>query len=192
MEMEYNFIAAHTVVWINIRQAGRQAASLHFLKLCDRCAFVNSVRKNSENFISRITQGGRLAYKLRSSLCILREPYLWFVRRLDYLWSIVYTLNMKQVIKSDIYDKWLKKLKDKMGKAIIRQRIDRLANGNPGDVEPIGEGCSELKILFGPGYRVYFMDTGKEIIILLCGGDKSTQQKDIEKAKEIARNYKEK
>jgi len=98
---------------------------------------------------------------------------------------------MKRIIKSDIYDKWLKKLKDKIGKAIIRQRIDRLANDNPGDVEPIGEGCSELKIHFGPGYRVYFKDTGKEIIILLCGGDKSTQQKDIEKAKEIARNYKE-
>ena len=98
---------------------------------------------------------------------------------------------MKRIIKSDIYDKWLKKLKDKVGKAIIRQRIDRLANGNLGDVEPIGEGCSELKIHFGPGYRVYFKDTGKEIIILLCGGDKSTQQKDIEKAKEIARNYKE-
>ena len=98
---------------------------------------------------------------------------------------------MKQIIKSDIYDKWLKKLKDKMGKAIIRQRIDRLANGNSGDVEPIGEGCSELKIHFGPGYRVYFKDTSKELIILLCGGDKSTQEKDIEKAKEIARAYKE-
>ena len=98
---------------------------------------------------------------------------------------------MKRITKSDIYDKWLKKLGDKMGKAIIRKRIDRLANGNPGDVEPIGEGCFELKIHFGPGYRVYFKDAGNEIIILLCGGDKSTQQNDIEKAKKIARAYEE-
>ena len=99
---------------------------------------------------------------------------------------------MKQIIKSDIYDKWFKKLKDKIGKYLIDQRINRLVKGNPGDVEPIGEGCSELKIPYGPGYRVYLKDTGKEIIILLCGGNKSTQQKDIEKAKKIAKLYKEK
>jgi putative addiction module killer protein len=98
---------------------------------------------------------------------------------------------MKRIRRSDIYDKWLKKLKDKMGKALIRKRIDRLAGGNPGDAEPVGEGCSELRIDYGPGYRVYFKDTAKDIILLLCGGDKSTQQKDIEKAKRIARNYQE-
>jgi putative addiction module killer protein len=71
----------------------------------------------------------------------------------------------------------------------IYKRIDRLAEGNPGDVKPIGEGCSEMRIDYGPGYRVYYKDTGNEITILLCGGEKTTQQADIAQAKEIARNY---
>ena len=91
--------------------------------------------------------------------------------------------------RADPYIKWFKKLKDKRAKAKIYVRVERLAEGNPGDVEPIGEGCSEMKINYGPGYRVYYKDTGKEIIVLLCGGDKSTQQADIENAKKIARNY---
>jgi len=70
----------------------------------------------------------------------------------------------------------------------IDMKIKRLALGNPGDVEPIGEGCSEMKINYGPGYRVYFKDTGREIIILLCGGVKSTQSRDIEQAINIWRN----
>jgi putative addiction module killer protein len=61
--------------------------------------------------------------------------------------------------------------------------------GNPGDVAPVGEGVSEMRIFYGPGYRVYFKDTGKEIIILLCGGDKSTQGSDIEEAKKLARGF---
>ncbi|MDR3343776.1 MAG: addiction module killer protein [Treponema sp.] len=65
--------------------------------------------------------------------------------------------------------------------------MDRLANGNPGDVKPIGEGCSEMPINYGPGYRIYYKDTGKEIIILLCGGDKSSQDADIVKAKDLAK-----
>ena len=63
--------------------------------------------------------------------------------------------------------------------------------GNPGDVKPVGEGISEMRIDYGPGYRVYYKDTGKEIIILLCGGDKRTQQADITEAKKIARLYEE-
>ena len=97
-----------------------------------------------------------------------------------------------RVQKSNIFLKWLNKLKDKIGKSLINERISRIEDGNFGDCYPIGDGISELRIHFGPGYRVYFMDTGKEIVILLCGGDKSTQQKDIEKAKKIARIYKEK
>jgi putative addiction module killer protein len=96
-----------------------------------------------------------------------------------------------EIIKSDIFNKWFKKLKDITGKFLIASRISRLEEGNPGDVKPVGEGISEMRIDYGPGYRVYFKDTGKKIIVLLCGGDKSTQQANITKAKKIAKQYKE-
>jgi len=85
----------------------------------------------------------------------------------------------------------MKKLKDAIAKAHIDRRIDRLSRGNPGDVEPIGEGCSEIRIDYGPGYRVYYKDTGRDIVIILCGGDKSTQQNDIARAKRLAREEEE-
>ncbi|MCL2320041.1 MAG: type II toxin-antitoxin system RelE/ParE family toxin [Treponema sp.] len=78
-----------------------------------------------------------------------------------------------------------------MGKALINERISRIEDGNFGDCYPVGDGLSELRIHYGPGYRVYFKDTGKEIVILLCGGDKSTQQSDITKAHKIAKLYEE-
>jgi putative addiction module killer protein len=80
----------------------------------------------------------------------------------------------------------MKKLKDAIAKAHIDRRIDRLSKGNPGDVESVGEGVSELRIHYGPGYRVYYKDTGRELIIILCGGDKSTQEEDITEAKRLA------
>jgi putative addiction module killer protein len=86
-----------------------------------------------------------------------------------------------------MFIKWLKNLNDSNARFRIYQRIERLANGNPGDVKPAGEGISEMRIDYGPGYRVYYKDTGKEIIILLCGGDKSSQSKDIENAKNLAK-----
>jgi putative addiction module killer protein len=102
---------------------------------------------------------------------------------------------MKKIRRTDTFIKWLKKLRDKTGKFLIAERISRLKNGNPGDCWPVGDNVSEMRIHYGPGYRVYFKDTGKEIIILLCGGDKSTQQVDIIKAKELAKmpleNYEE-
>jgi putative addiction module killer protein len=70
--------------------------------------------------------------------------------------------------------------------AKIAARVERLALGNPGDVKPVGEGISEMRIPYGPGYRVYYTQTGKEVVLLLCGGDKATQDKDIKRAKEIA------
>jgi putative addiction module killer protein len=73
----------------------------------------------------------------------------------------------------------------------IAARIDRLASGNPGDVKPIGGGLSEMRIDYGPGYRVYFMQRGSVVIILLCGGDKDTQQQDIEQAKALAAEWKD-
>jgi putative addiction module killer protein len=98
---------------------------------------------------------------------------------------------MKEVRRSSVFIKWLKNLKDRVGKASIVARVKRLEEGNPGDVWPVGEGISELRIHYGPGYRVYYKDTGKEIIILLCGGDKSTQQANIVRAKKIALLYEE-
>ena len=98
---------------------------------------------------------------------------------------------MPNIRKTDIFKKWLNRLKDAIAKAHINRRIDRLERGNPGDVEPIGEGCSEMRIDYGPGYRVYYKDTGKEIIIILCGGIKANQQNDIDKAKRLAREEEE-
>lgn len=84
---------------------------------------------------------------------------------------------------------WERKLKDGRAKAAIAARIFRLANGLPGDVSPVGQGVSELRIHYGPGYRVYFQQRGDELVILLCGGDKSTQSRDIEVAKQLAANW---
>ncbi|MFZ2302765.1 MAG: type II toxin-antitoxin system RelE/ParE family toxin [Gallionella sp.] len=86
---------------------------------------------------------------------------------------------------------WLDALQDLQARARVQTRIERLAAGNPGDVEPVGEGVSELRINYGPGYRVYFKTRGRELIILLAGGDKSTQTKDIKVALRLARNLSE-
>jgi putative addiction module killer protein len=94
---------------------------------------------------------------------------------------------MIEIRRTETFIKWFKKLKDRTGKFIIAERISRLQDGNPGDVKHVGEGVSELRINYGPGYRIYFKDTGKEIVILLCGGNKSTQQADIAKAKELTK-----
>ena len=98
---------------------------------------------------------------------------------------------MVDVIKSDTFDRWLRKLRDPHAKARVEMRIRRLSLGNAGDVQPIGEGLSEMRIDYGPGYRVYFMQKNKVLVILLCGGDKSTQQTDIAKAREIAAQWKD-
>jgi putative addiction module killer protein len=95
---------------------------------------------------------------------------------------------MKEIHRSSIYKKWVKNLKDTQAKARILTRVDRLADGNPGDNRFLGD-ISEMRIDYGPGYRVYYKDTGKEIIILLCGGDKTTQDADIARARVIAANY---
>jgi len=82
-------------------------------------------------------------------------------------------------------------LKNDRARAMIASRLDRLAFGNAGDVKPVGSGISELRIDYGPGYRVYFLGHGKEIVILLCGGDKSTQAGDIKTAKRLAEEWRE-
>jgi putative addiction module killer protein len=90
--------------------------------------------------------------------------------------------------QTETFSRWLRGLADSRTRAKIAARIDRLAHGNPGDVTPIGEGVSELRIHFGPGYRVYFVSRGRALMILLCGGDKSTQASDIKTAKQLARD----
>jgi putative addiction module killer protein len=103
---------------------------------------------------------------------------------LDTLWLIVYIINMR-IRKTSEFNKWFSRLRDSRAVARILIRINRLANGNPGDTRFLGE-ISEMRINYGPGYRVYYKDTGKEIVVLLCGGDKATQQADITRARQIA------
>src|SRR5260370_21057538 len=93
---------------------------------------------------------------------------------------------MYQVQKTDEFESWLSALADQRAVAKIVSRIERLGMGNPGDAEPVGDGISEMKIDYGPGYRVYYKRTGKTVMLILCGGDKSTQRKDINRAKELA------
>ena len=88
--------------------------------------------------------------------------------------------------KSDEFDAWLVGLKDHVGKAQIALRLDRAAKGNFGDCEPVGEGVSEMRIHYGPGYRVYFTRRNSVVYLLLLGGDKSTQKRDIKHAIEMA------
>ena len=94
---------------------------------------------------------------------------------------------MIEVRQTDTFADWFSRLRDDTAKAKIVVRIRRLSLGNPGDVKPIGEGLSELRIDHGPGYRVYYVQRGKVVIVLLCGGDKRTQDLDIATAKAMAR-----
>jgi putative addiction module killer protein len=95
-------------------------------------------------------------------------------------------------LRTDEFDAWLRELKDQVGKARIITRIISAEAGNFGDVEPVGEGVSEMRIHYGPGYRVYFCRNGKTVYLLLCGGSKSSQKKDIKEAKRLAREWVEK
>jgi len=98
---------------------------------------------------------------------------------------------MVEVRQTDIYEKWFSRLRDIRAKARIDIRIRRLSLGNPGDVKPVGDGVSELRIDVGKGYRVYFVQRGDQLVILLAGGSKHTQQKDIELAKQLAKEVQE-
>lgn len=95
---------------------------------------------------------------------------------------------MIEIRKTETFVKWLDGLRDIKARSRILVRIERLAAGNPGDVKPVGEGVSELRIDYGPGYRVYFVKRGEAVIVLLAGGDKSTQAKDIRAAIRLAQN----
>jgi len=94
-----------------------------------------------------------------------------------------------EIHKTAIFAEWMAALRDVRAKAKIAARIDRMALGNPGDVEPVGEGVSELRIHYGPGYRVYFTRQAPTLIVLLCGGDKSTQTKDSRPRRRSQQNW---
>ena len=96
-----------------------------------------------------------------------------------------------RVKKTDEYREWLDRLRDQAGRARILVRVDRLIHGNPGDHRNLQAGVSELKIDFGPGYRVYYMQRGEQLLLLLIGGDKSSQAKDIAKAQQLAKDFKD-
>ncbi len=98
---------------------------------------------------------------------------------------------MNTIVRTDAFDAWLSKLKDTRAKARIIKRIRSVERGNFGDCEPVGGGISEMRIHFGPGYRVYFTRIGNEVYLLLCGGTKRGQQRDIIKAKDLVRLLKE-
>ena len=100
-------------------------------------------------------------------------------------------MYMLEIRETEEFSSWLRTLRDQRGKAKILIRIDRLARGNPGDVEPVGQGVSELRVNYGLGYRVYFTKRGRALVLLLCGGDKRSQSKDIARAKLLAAEYRE-
>jgi putative addiction module killer protein len=93
-----------------------------------------------------------------------------------------------EIRQTDEYARWFEKLRDRQARARILARVRRLSLGNPGDVAPVGEGLSELRINYGPGYRIYFKQFGSTVVVLLAGGDKRSQKRDIEKAKSLAQN----
>jgi putative addiction module killer protein len=99
--------------------------------------------------------------------------------------------HFMRVEKTDEYREWIDELRDCTARARILVRVDRLIDGNPGQHRDLTDGVSELKIDFGPGYRVYYTQRGERLLLLLIGGDKSTQQKDIAMAIHLARNFKE-
>src|SRR5262247_712901 len=95
---------------------------------------------------------------------------------------------MTEVRQTDVYARWFEGLRDRQARARILVRVRRLSLGNPGDVRPVGDGVSEMRIDYGPGYRVYFVSQGQELIVLLAGGDKRSQANDIQIARDLARS----
>ncbi|MEI9884955.1 MAG: type II toxin-antitoxin system RelE/ParE family toxin [Rhizomicrobium sp.] len=98
---------------------------------------------------------------------------------------------MIQLLETETFSDWLSALRDVNVRARVQRRLDRLRLGNPGDVKPVGEGVSEMRIDYGPGYRVYYIQRGQTVIVLLAGGDKRSQPRDIATALGLARSLKE-
>jgi putative addiction module killer protein len=103
---------------------------------------------------------------------------------------VAYKQQMPTVRMTETFATWLHELRDAKARSKVAVRIQRLEDGNPGDVVPVGDGVSEMRIHYGPGYRVYYVNRGSEFVILLCGGDKGSQSRDIEAAKHLAQEEK--
>lgn len=108
------------------------------------------------------------------------------LHRRSFQTTVKPVIELKQ---TEAFAKWESRLRDKRTKTLIATRLARLAYGLPGDVKPVGEGVSELRIDHGPGYRVYYMQRGVVLIVLLCGGEKKTQNADIAMAKKLAKGW---
>ena len=102
-------------------------------------------------------------------------------------YPVAYSMVMLEIRQTDVYARWFRRLRDRQARVRIDNRIRRMSLGNPGDVRPVGEGVSEIRIDYGPGYRVYFAQRGDALLILLAGGDKDSQERDIRRALELAR-----
>lgn len=96
---------------------------------------------------------------------------------------------MLELRQTEQFRRWRTRLKDERARVLIASRLDRLAYGHAGDIAPVGEGISELRLHFGPGYRIYFHRHGNTVVILLCGGDKGSQAKDIKMAKQLLEEW---
>lgn len=94
---------------------------------------------------------------------------------------------MIEIRQTEVYARWFRRLRNRQARVRIDSRIRRLSLGNPGDVRPVGEGVSEIRVNYGPGYRVYFVQQGEALVVLLAGGDKDSQSRDIRRARELAR-----
>ena len=94
---------------------------------------------------------------------------------------------MIEIRETEVYARWFRRLRDRQARVRIDNRIRRLSLGNPGDVRPVGEGVSEIRVDYGPGYRVYYVQRGETLVVLLAGGDKGSQERDIRRALELAR-----
>jgi putative addiction module killer protein len=119
-------------------------------------------------------------------LSLFKKFFAHFYRRQVLIVSLSIVDTMIEIRQTEIYARWFNSLRDRQARARIDVRIRRLSLGNPGDVKPIGKGVSELRIDYGPGYRVYFLPKGDTLIILLAGGDKHTQARDIQTALDLA------
>lgn len=97
---------------------------------------------------------------------------------------------MLRIVQSEVFQRWMRGLRDRQAVARINIRLRRVARGHIGDARPVGGGVLELRVYHGPGYRLYFVRQGAEVIVLLCGGDKGSQQRDIERAKRMATEWK--
>ncbi len=111
--------------------------------------------------------------------------------KVDIFRNHAYDGRVIELVKTNVFDQWLRSLRDRTARAKIEVRLRRLSLGNPGDVKALGKGVSELRIPYGPGYRVYFLTKGPITVILLCGGDKRTQRNDIALAQSMATTWKE-